>query len=318
MATVSSPNLFIIGMPRSGTKLLRTLLNNHPAIYIPDIETAFIPDLIEAFAGREMSEPDIYRAVGRIKGSIFFFYYLEKNDFDFARLLVKPPCSIYDILSEFYAGLLESSDCSYQYIGDKSPRNIYKTAIMAKGFPDAKFIHIVRDPRDYALSVRKAWGKNELRAVFRWIEGVSCFQKATMTGSMGFIEVRYEDLVSDTETTLKRCTEFLDLDYDPAMVQLKTPVENLGDARAPKIERDNLGKYRKKMSRSRIKTIDDYVLELLHRYGYPCSSDRTYNKPISAVLQAILRLLDVVSLVKFNIQQHGLRAGLEKITRASR
>lgn len=312
------PNLFIIGMPRSGTKLLRALLNNHTLIYIPAIETAFIPRLIKKFGLRELTQIEIHRVAKEIEGSIFFFYYLKNNEFDFNKLILRPGSTVYDILTAFYIELTSTSFADYKFIGDKSPRNIHCSKVLADAFPNAKFIHIVRDPRDYALSVRKAWGKNELRAVFRWVEGISNFQTSIVAANKQFIEVRYEDLLEQPESTLKRCTDFLGLKYELDMARLSVSIENLGDARNPVIKNDNAGKYLQEMTPANIRRIDDYAVELLHRYGYPCRSDRAHNKPVSILMGSVLRPLDALSLLRFNMKRRGFRGALEKMTRASK
>ena len=312
------PNLFLMGMPRSGTKLLRTLLNNHTKIFIPEFETDFIPSVIAEFAGRELSERDVSRAVRKIKGSSFFYYYLKKYEFDFDRLMLRHRCTIYDILRAFFFELRGRAIENYAYVGDKSPRNMRSCVILANGFPDARFIHIVRDPRDYALSVKKAWGKNELRAILLWVKEITSFRNAIVADKKQFIEVRYEDLLADPEATLRKCTEFLGLDYELDMVHLSAPVEKVGDARGAVIKRDNAGKYFKNMSTAHIEKIDDYCVELLHLYGYPCSSERLYNKSISTVMDKVLQSLDAVSVLRLHIRKRGFRDGLVGIIRNSR
>src|SRR5690606_34430729 len=53
-------------------------------------------------------------------------------------------------------------------VGDKTPEYITRVPLLAQLFPRAKFVHIMRDPRDYVVSIRKAWGKSLPRAAQRW------------------------------------------------------------------------------------------------------------------------------------------------------
>lgn len=74
-----SPELFIIGMPRSGTKLLRTILNNHSKIYIPDIEIVLIPRFIAKYGLGQLSKEDVQNVINELKRSIFFSIFKKRK-----------------------------------------------------------------------------------------------------------------------------------------------------------------------------------------------------------------------------------------------
>ena len=84
---------------------------------------------------------------------------------------------------------------------EKTPSNIYLTDIFVKCFPDAKIIHIVRDPRDVILSLMQR-GHSEMTAASVWLTSVACIQK--IRAHPNLLEIRYEDLIIETEKTLQK------------------------------------------------------------------------------------------------------------------
>lgn len=106
-----------------------------------------------------------------------------------------------------------------------------------KWFPDARFIHIVRDGRDVALSHKTyPYGvSNTLECAFEWDRTIACNLKmGAMLNPKQYLVVRYEDLVLDSENTLQRLCKFIEIDYSPAMLDYDTMVEN----KIPKEKRD--------------------------------------------------------------------------------
>jgi len=99
---------------------------------------------------------------------------------------------------------------------EKTPNNIYCIDRIFEFMPDAKFIHVIRDGRDVALSLVEARDFNTASAVFRWLSAVEAGIRHR--GNPRYYEVKYEDLITDTENTLKKLMDFLDEEYDPGMM----------------------------------------------------------------------------------------------------
>lgn len=304
------PNLFVIGMPRSGTKLLRAILNNHSQIFIPDIEVVIIPRLLSRYGLSVLSAEDVDKVIVELKKSIFFFYYLKENDFNFSKL--RKANNIREVISIMMQELSENSD-GYQVYGDKSPGNIDHAELLFSCFPNAVFIHIIRDPRDYALSVYNAWGKSKIRAALRWRESIQAFFDISKLNKDRVLEVRYEDLLDCPAQTILRCTEFLGLDFEPNMIKLSGSVENLGAARSSSIEKGNKGKYENLMEHRCSRLIEDYTAPLLDYYGYPHNSVLEVPKRTPYIYLKILAVLDGLNLVRFNIKEHGVYMGIKKM-----
>ena len=106
--------------------------------------------------------------------------------------------------------------------GDKTPAYMLSVQRIGRTLPESRFIHLIRDGRDVALS-QSARAINEqpppAEQAARWVKriGKARDQAATLKGAR-YVEARYEDLVRDPEGTLRRICEFIDLPWDPAML----------------------------------------------------------------------------------------------------
>jgi hypothetical protein len=298
-------------MPRSGTKLTRDLLNQHSQIAIPNIETEFLPYLhhnlgkfgnIESRAGFN----HLYAALTRT------------NYFDFRRLEGEiitsdrwfSACRSFDAAGVFEALIREEVNAPYGsnvIWGDKSPSYIDDLALIAKLYPDARIVHIVRDVRDYCLSIHRAWKKDMLRAAERWADGV---MQARADGSVlqdRYLEVRYEDLLVNTETELRRICEFLGLAFEPSMLMLSRPSENLGSTRGEsRVVKDNFGKYSEQMSPATLSAIEAIAGDALAAYGYKLECAPQPRRRLSTFERILAQIKDGVNLVRADTEKLGI------------
>jgi Sulfotransferase family len=105
--------------------------------------------------------------------------------------------------------------------GDKTPRNVFEISWLAKAFPHAKFVHIIRDGRDVAASVIKAgWVNNFIQAARYWQERVEAgMSVGSALSEERYYELRYEKLVTFPEETLKLLCHWLEIEYVPQMLK---------------------------------------------------------------------------------------------------
>jgi hypothetical protein len=105
---------------------------------------------------------------------------------------------------------------------DQTPSNFRRALTMLRMFPDARFIHIVRDGRGVAASILPLdWGPNDiLHAAEYWMAHCAPgLATESQLGSNRVMRVRYEDLLTQPEPTLRRLSSFAGLEYEPAMAQ---------------------------------------------------------------------------------------------------
>ncbi len=125
-----------------------------------------------------------------------------------------------------YSGLINAFFSSYAELkgkaswGDKDPGNMVRIDQLNRWFPDSRFIHIIRDGRDACLShLEQTFGFNNLLACAEaWREEVQWVRRIGALLGDRYHELKYEDLVADTETVLRRICAHLQVDYSDSML----------------------------------------------------------------------------------------------------
>jgi hypothetical protein len=125
--------------------------------------------------------------------------------------------------------------------------------------------------RDYALSMREAWGKNIIRAAQRWQDDVSAARMAGRKVGAKYLEIRYEDLLVKPQPTLEFITSFLGIDFVPEMLRPERIVENKGAAKQTSgILQSNVQKYLTQMPAHQVAKLEMIAGPTLRELGYPC------------------------------------------------
>jgi hypothetical protein len=209
------PAPFIVGVTRSGTTLLRLMLDSHPKLTIPP-ETHFIPRLIRLADKPEMKPMKLARRISKHR---------RWGDFDIDREELAaafrdlPELNGTTATRAFYD--LYARKQGKRRWGDKTPGYQIRMLKLHKALPESRFIHVIRDGRDVAVSqARKASDPTPLDiAGRRWKSRVRATRLRARKIPDAYLEVRYEDLIRDTEGTLRRICEFIDLRFHPAMLR---------------------------------------------------------------------------------------------------
>lgn len=305
-------SLFVLGLPRSGTKLLRELLNNHEEIFIPSIEAYFIPHLIEKHSDKRLSKQEVLKAVKEIKNSLFFFYYKKRGSFNFKKF-ISEDITVKELIGNIWQELaLKKYNRKMRILGDKTPRNVNRVQFILKSFPEAKIIHIVRDPRDNVLSAKNKWGKNIFRAAYKWQKGINKVMKVN-EGKERLFQVKYEQLLTNTDEVLRKICNFIDINYIEGMDKLHTKVEQRGG----RIDRKNYDKYLNELEVNEIKYIEKLTKKGLEEYNYKLNYEDAEFVASPPLLKILLwQIQDVANLITYNIKVHGFLKGIEKIKKA--
>jgi Sulfotransferase family len=217
---MSGPPVVILGVSRSGTTLLKEMLDGSSELAIPS-ESYFIPQLWDRHGPRP--DPDaILEDLGRIARVREWGVTPD----DVRRRLPKEP-SFRDVILPVYRSYAERQGKSR--FGDKTPAYMQHLELVDSVFPGAQYVHIVRDGRDAALSFLDM----RRRPRFNWarprgLRGFACqwdlevraardFGASTARGR--YLELRYEDLVAEPRRHLQEVCEFLDLALEPRMLE---------------------------------------------------------------------------------------------------
>jgi hypothetical protein len=215
------PAPFVVGANRSGTTLLRMMLDAHPELTIPP-ETHFVPDVIEVCEERDVTPERIVEVMASHR---------EWGDFGLGtdevlgRLRGLDRLTAGGALRAFYR--LYAERAGKPRWGEKTPGYATNMLQIQAALPEARFVHLIRDGRDVALSAMDRAKKplTATQVAKRWKRRITKARKQKRR-LRHYMEARYEDLVLDTEPTLRGIAEFLELPWDPAMLDYHERAED--------------------------------------------------------------------------------------------
>lgn len=281
--------VFIVGCDRSGTTLLRLMLSMSPVLHIPR-ESGFIPELWERRGdyddfsterARWFFIRDLQLNPATSKTRSFDIFGISPEDAS-RELAAVSPTGYAGAIAALYRA--SASRAGKDRWGDKTPRNVLHLEFLGELFPDARFIHILRDPRDVTLSMFQAgWGQTARSAALFWRERVGAGRAAGRSlGSERYGEVSFESLVKDPVTELKSLCEWLDLPFDSRMLDFheeggqRVPQEhaNLFRLVTEPVQPSRAGAWRRDMSRHDIADVEDVAGRLMVECGYATAGYR--------------------------------------------
>jgi hypothetical protein len=265
------PFVFFLGCGRSGTTLMRACFDAHPDMAIPT-ETHFPlkpPAAWLDVGGR----PDAARMIADLEPQRWF----EGIGRERARLMEatgdEAPATYADLLRTFFR-VYAVSEGKSRY-GNKTPKHVYAIPALATLFPEARFVHIVRDGRDVTLSyLEQDFGPSDVRTAARlWRERVEIGRRSGEARPDRYVEVRYEDLLADPVKELSRLCAFADLPFDDAMLDYQEREQRRALGRDPhrhlwKPPTKGLRDWRTQMSRADLVLFESIAGDTLRAFGY--------------------------------------------------
>src|SRR5215471_170596 len=213
------PPFFVLGAARSGTTMLRLMLNRHPRLAIPPESHFLLPILDELPIDGPLTLGQRIRAAQIITAHPRFRTW-RVSAIDLALAFsAAHSASLSDLVD--CAFRLQITDSRKPRWGDKTPRYYPRWGQLAALFPESAFIHIIRDGRDVSASLeRVGWhGPGEAERAAYWAGCVRlAFECHLGLGDKRSIIVRYEDLVLDGAPCLRRICSFLGEDFAAPML----------------------------------------------------------------------------------------------------
>jgi hypothetical protein len=221
------------------------------------------------------------------------------------------------------AGFAETIDAVFMHFaecagksrwGEKTPMNLLHMESIAGVFPRAQFVHIIRDGRDAAQSFERRFGFLPTETIYRWRHALTEGQaQGARLGPVRYLEIRYEDLTAEPECRMRKVCEFLDLTFDPVVLNasMRMADENLksGDA----LIKQNSGKWQDYFSTGQIVALERIAGQQLRHLGYVVSIDGAADPDR---LQLMLwRVMGIVRRTMLHFKQRGL-AGLHAFVKS--
>ena len=273
--------VFLVGSERSGTTLLRLMLDHHPAIAF-DKEADYMVTMISD-AGVLPSPQSYLEWVTTVRGMEY---------------AVEPLRSYPELVNDFLRQK-QSESGGKPHVGATIHRNFDRLRFL---WPDARYIHLVRDPRDVARSVvQKGWAGNVYQGSEFWLEAERCWDALVRhLGDGQAIEVRYEELVTRPEQMLSAVCGFIGVAYSPEMLGYT--------ADAPQYPPPDPGlaaQWRTKLDPRDVALVESRIGAMLRARGYASSG---YRRPkISPVRHRLLLAGGRVQQLRSRLGVFGLR-----------
>ncbi|MFD7711984.1 sulfotransferase family protein [Streptomyces sp. NPDC059785] len=270
--------VFVLGCPRSGTTLLQLMLHAHPRIAMPP-ETRFV---LPAYAGR-LDFGDLRERANRAGLAEWItgreasrFHELGVDAGQVVRRITDGPPTLGSALGTVLRSYAEAH--GKVRWGDKRPAYALHVREMLRLFPDAQFIHLVRDGRDCVASLLGMdwWHRGFHEAVATWAQVADTTRAhARRLGPGTWHELRFEDLLADPEKELRGVCGFLGEEYAPQMSEPHRVAASAVPARKTwhwrthgALDASRAGSWATRLTPAQIALCDDVLGRRLTSYGY--------------------------------------------------
>ncbi len=285
--------IFIIGNPRSGTSLLRRIINAHSSVVIPP-ECGFAQWLFKEYSDWTLSS-NKEEKVNQFIFDLSRCRKIETWELDFQRLSIeiikKEPANYSKLIDLVYRsyGQSQNQSQSIERWGDKNNYYINHIPLMIQLFPNAQFVLIIRDGRDVSCSYKEL-AKKKLRGVYKPVlpTDISEIAREWLSNNENslnvlsgleekqFYTVRYEDLVTEADSAVKSICKFLNLDFERMMLNHYSSRKALEPKMFLKwkerlvqpIDQQSVGRYLKDLTPSEIDDFNKIAKSLLKKFGY--------------------------------------------------
>jgi hypothetical protein len=271
MSAPGAGPVFVVGMNGSGTTMLLDCLGRHPALYAFPRETRLIPYLMARVGsfGDLGVDPNFQRLWDEVRTLAVFR--LVNDD---APVPLPPdwrdrPRTLAAVLDAVF-GYFAARAGKPRWC-EKTPQHVQHLLALAEQFPSARFIHVVRDGRDCAVSFHRRWRRQPELTVFRWKKVVAVGRaQGRKLGAQRYLEVRYEDLTAAPEPSLRHICDFLGLPFDAAVLESARPYLSTGDSGERGLQR-NSGKWQGYFSAPMQQRLERIAGRTLAQCGYETS-----------------------------------------------
>jgi sulfotransferase family protein len=281
---MAAPPLFVLGVRRSGTTLLRVMLDRHSELAVPD-ESYFIPQLADRVRGpidRDAFTQELRRLETLRDWGITAEEVSERLSSGMS------PGKAISAIYETYAAKRGKSRW-----GDKTPMYMQYLGVLERLFPDARFVHLIRDGRDAATSflrmpagiVTKTWAHPMTPTAFacQWRYEVSAARAlGRRVGPGRYLETRYESLVADPAGEMRRICEFAALSYEEGLTEYAGTVDVSAKPHQQSLTRPptpGIRDWRDDMAPTDVAAFEAVAGDLLAALGYPLVSPEAAEPP---------------------------------------
>ena len=277
---LSPPPFFILGSGRNGSTLLSAMLNKNPRLFLPPEQFVLPYAMMQWQLYLHKDEQKMFQRFLRMfaqedKTSNWDVdFEALKRTFEENKTEINNFNEFVDFVFRFYGNKRKE-----QFIwGDQSPMMTHFASKIIQLFPAAKFVFLIRDPRDVILSCSKLKSspvRNYKVAAWKWNDSIKTYDWLSKAAPERLLLVKYEDLVTQPQETITRISNFLEVPYTDRMLDHRKEVDNLGVSDSyfhsnlkNAINPDSIGKWKREFSPEMAKKVTALVASQMPRFGY--------------------------------------------------
>jgi len=271
--------IFIGGLQRSGTSLMRAIIGSHPTLAIYKSDLPLWTKYYKHHHDLDLNDPDIRmqlldeiisdRKSLKIIGLTF-------NAQEILASLQNESHVTFGVLFQHllrqYAKLIGRPRW-----GLKTPHNEFWSDEIFAAYPDAKMIHLIRDPRDVAVSIKsRGWDKPLEKTCRKWQKSAQLGKIQQDKYANSYMVVRYEDLVGNPESITQKVCDLVELDYRPDLLKMDAQLgwrgsnshfDDLGYEHEG-ISEKAIGRYTEYLDLVDVAFIEDFLKEEMIEWQY--------------------------------------------------
>ncbi|UCH22581.1 MAG: sulfotransferase [Deltaproteobacteria bacterium] len=291
--------VFIGGLQRSGTSLMRAIIGSHPDIAIYPSDLPLWTDLYNRYKDLDLNNRDqCDKLMHAIQSNERVQQCQVRIDFNALRNKIgaEPQLTINLVFGHFIQAY--AREIGRPRWGLKTPYNEFFSEAIFSAFPNAKMIQLIRDPRDVAVSYKSyqkgawKWKYNILLHIREWKQSVRLARENEIKYPGAFMAVRYEDLVLHPEKTIRQVCQRIHLDYTPELLEMSGQIGWTGansffqdiSRNTSNISKSAIGRYKNNLPRSHIWLYQRFLKNELRYWHYD-------HEPVNLLLNDIIAIV---------------------------
>jgi len=287
--------------------MFRLMLNRHHAFHVPG-ETWFLTEVLDRFPSQGPLTPEQVTGVSNLIHEHWRWkeWGMDESVSRAAVQALSEP-TLADVVDTIYR--VPMADAGKRRWIDKTPGYTTEIPRLHRLFPEAKFVHVIRDGRDVVISLRRTgWhGQKSWNIAEYWATAVSTARRdAGALATHQYLEVSYERLVLETEAALREVCDFLGEAFDPAMLEFHdTADDHIPDRATPHLSKtfrppreSDVQRWRHEMGYYHRVTTEAMAGATLEDVGY----ERSVNMPLGWV-RAVCRGLDEAAVMTLPLRR---------------
>ena len=281
METVSKDDatpgpLFVVGMNGSGTTMMLNHLGQHPDLYAFPGETSVLPYYLQNQSkyGDLQNDSNFRRLWDDLRSSYPFRLRNARKPIDLPEDWLEIPRSaagIFDRIIRIFASKEGKTRWS-----EKTPFHVLHILMIAQAFPDSRFIHMVRDGRDCAISDHRRWGRHPNGTIYRWKNVIAEGRRQGELIGDRYVEMRYEDVTRNPEHHMRLACAAAGIRFDERVLRTERPRQHVTGNDSKTIVRDSQ-RNKAYFGRRRLVSLEQIAGKCLTDIGYTttfCKGDR--------------------------------------------